>query len=200
MGIASGPVHTLIEEMTPNEYKVSFTPPRQDVYQVHVLWANEEISGSPFHINLLPPDANKVIVTEPEGYELLQPVHYKIDAFNAGNGALSVICKGEKYGDVEAVPLNLTEESTAVYDVMFTPYHPDMYKVSIQWSGKQVPGSPFKVNLLPAEASKVKVTDVHIPEEAGSGDPVWVDLDCSEAGHGVLRAEGKGSLTRSVVV
>ena len=198
-GLSSGPVPALIEEISPNEFKVSFTPPHQDVYQVYVFWANEDITGSPFHINLLPLDANKTIVTEPESYELLQPVHYKVNAFNAGNGALAVICKGEAYGDVD-VPLNLTEESTAVYDVMFTPHHPDMYKVSIQWSGKEVPGSPFKVNLLPAEASKVKVTDVHIPEEAGSGDLVWVDLDCSEAGHGVLMAEGKGSLTGSILV
>ena len=40
-GLSSGPVPTLIEEMLPNEYKVSFTPPYQDVYQVHVSWANE---------------------------------------------------------------------------------------------------------------------------------------------------------------
>jgi len=93
--------------------------------------------------------------------------------------------------------LNMVEEDIGQYDLSFTPNHPDLYKLSIQWSGRHVSGSPFKVNLLPAEADKVQVLDMHIPDTAGTGEPVRVDLDCSDAGHGVLRAEATGNLTHS---
>ena len=193
-------VPTQVEEISSNQYKVSFTPPDFDIYQVHVFWANEKISGSPFLINTIPPNADNVRVTEPESYDLLQLVHYKVDASEAGNGELSASCRGDRFGDVAAVPLNITEEGIAQHDLSFMPHHPDIYKLSIQWSEKDVPGSPFKINLLPAEADKVKVTDFYIPDEAGTGEPVWVDLDCANAGHGVLISTVKGTLTGKTAV
>ena len=197
IGSKSGNVPVSIQESGRECYQVQFSPPQSDIYTFAVQYGGHDVYGSPFRVNTFPPDASKVKVKEPEQLEVSKPLHYQVDALNAGCGTLTTACRGERYG---AIQLDVSEESIAQYDLSFTPHHPDMYKVSIQWSGKEVPGSPFKVNLLPAEASKVKVTDVHIPEEAGSGDLVWVDLDCSEAGQGSLRGEAWGDLVGNVPV
>ena len=53
----------------------------------------------------------------------------------------------------------------------------------------------MKLALLPAAANKVDVSYLQIPEEVGPGRVVWLELDCSRAGYGVVRAEASGILT-----
>ena len=197
VGNKSGNVPVSIQETAQDCYQLQFNPPVSDIYSLAVQYGGHDVTGSPFRINTFPADAGKVKVTEPEKFDLSKPLHYKVDARNAGNGDLTATCRGEKYG---AVQLDTTEEGIAQYDLSFTAHNPDKYKLSIQWSGKEVPGSLFKINFLPAEADKVKVTDLHIPDEAGTGEPVWVDLDCGDAGQGSLRGEAWGDLVGDISV
>ena len=197
IGNKLGNVPVFIQESRQDCYQLQFNPPKSDIYTFAVQYGGHDVRGSPFRVNTFSPNASKVKVTEPEWLEISKPLHYKVNTLNAGFGNLIMTCRGERYGTIQ---LDISEEGTAQYDISFTAHHPDMYKLSIQWSGKEVPGSPFKVNLLPAEADKVKVTDVHIPVEAGSGDLVWVDLDCSKAGQGSLRGEAWGDLVKDIPV
>ena len=58
----------------------------------------------------------------------------------------------------------------------------------------------MKVALLPAAANKVEVSYLQIPEKVGPDGIVWLELDCSHAGYGVVRAEARGILTGSIHV
>ena len=198
VGSIAGEVPVEIEETAQDTYHVSFKPPQPDLYNFAVQYGGQDITGSPFRVNTIPPDAGKVRVTEPEKKEVSKPLVYQCDCLQAGSGKLTATCRGEKYG---AVQLDITEkEDYGQYDVSFTPLRPDVYKLSIQWADEEVPNSPFRINLLPPDASKVKMGALHIPDEAGTGWPVTVDADCFNAGVGVLTAECSGELVGEVPV
>ena len=198
VGSTVGDVPVKIDETAQDTYHVSFQPPKADLYNFAVQYGGQDLNGSPYQVNTFPPHASKVKVTEPEKKEVSKLLIYECDCLNAGSGKLTASCRGEKYG---AVQHDITEkEGYGQYDVSFTPLRPDIYKLSINWEGKDVHGSPFRINLLPANASKVKITDLHIPEEAGTGEPVTGEVDCSDAGLGVLTAECRGELVGDVPV
>ena len=196
-GSRAGEVPVSIKETSADVYEVSFVPPQPDIYTFEVQYGGHNVKGSQFYINTIPPDASKVKVTEPETFELSLPVQYKVDAVHAGAGRLTASCRGDNYG---AVQVEIADDGIGQYLVSFTPHHSDVYNLSLQWAGTEVPGSPFTANLLPSQADKVIVGDLHIPAEAGTGDPVWVDLDCSAAGQGEVTAKCKGNLVGDVPV
>ena len=196
VGSTVGDVPVKIDETAQDTYRVSFQPPRPNLYNFAVQYGGQDLNGSPYQVNTFPPDASKVKVTEPEKKEVSKLLIYECDCLNAGSGKLTASCQGEKYG---AVQHDITEkEGYGQYDVSFTPLCPDIYKLSILWEGKDVPGSPFRINLLPADASKVKITDLHIPEEAGTGEPVTGEVDCSDAGLSVLTTVCGGATMPSI--
>ena len=196
MGTIGGKIPVNLKKVAAHDYHLAVKPPERDILSLSVQYAGKHIPNSPFLVNTLPVDASKVKVTEPENVEVGQPVSYKLNTLHAGAGSLSASCRGEKTGPVE---IKLDKEGTTnnKHTASFTPAVPDVYSVGIQWGSddtppKDVPGSPFNLSLLiPPDASKVQVGDLHVPPEAGADEWVWLDLDCSEAGHGEVSAEAK---------
>lgn len=189
-GKKSGLVEVVIKETSPDVYELLFIPPQPDVYTFDVQYGGQRVNGSPFIVNTLPADASSVKVIEPESISVTKPVVFSVDATQAGSGKLNPFCRGEKCGPVQ---VDTTSDTVGCYDVSFTPRHADIYNMSMEWNGVEVPGSSFKVDLRPPMAGRVKVGELHVPEEAGNGDYVSVDLDCSDAGHGPLKGEAKGN-------
>ncbi|CAI7991468.1 Filamin-C [Geodia barretti] len=189
IGKQVGDVTVTISETAKDIYQLTFVPPQGDIYTFAVQYGGQKIPGSPFTINTLPPNASAVKVIEPESIELRQPMTYIVDTQYAGNGKLTATCRGEKYGAIEVKP---TKKGKGVYEVSFAAHNPDVYKLIIKWSKENVPRSPFKIDLRNPMASKVKVGELHIPDEAGTGEHVWVDVDTSDAGHGKIRGEAVG--------
>ncbi len=192
-----GEVKVAIKETSTDIYQLGFFPPQPDIYSLSVQYGGQSLVGSPFLVNTLPSDAGLVIVTEPETIALAEPLQYKVDATNAGNGALFTICRGENYGQVQ---LETIEDSPAMYNLSFTPHHVDLYNITMEWDGDKIPGSPFRIDLRPPMASKVIVRELHVPQEAGTGEEVWIDLDCSDAGFGDIMAEARGDLVGKIHV
>ena len=196
-GKKAGSVPVAIKETSADIYQLAFKPPQPDIYTLAIQYGGQNLNGSPFTVNTYPPDAANIRVTEPDTIEVSQPIHYKIDASEAGNGKLKTTCRGEKYGQIQ---LDVFDDGAAQYDASFTPHHSDLYLVTIEWDDKEVPNSPFKVDLRPPMADKVKVGELHVPKEAGTGEEVSLYLDCSDAGHGPIKAEAKGDLVGKVSV
>ena len=197
IGLKSGEVNVNIKETSTDIYQLKFLPPHPDIYTLAVQYDGQNIIGSPFLICTQPPNAGNVRVTEPDTIDISKSLHFKVDAIDAGNGKLKANCHGERYGQVQ---LNTIEENTALYDVSFTPHHADHYSVTIEWEGEEVPNSPFSIDLRPPMADKVKVGELHIPEEAGTGERIWMNIDCSDAGHGPVKAEAHGDLSGTITV
>ena len=185
-----GPVEVVIKETSTDVYELCFIPPKPDIYTFPVQYGGQKLIGSPFVINTLPTDVGEVKVKEPDSIDLSKKLTFDVDGTEAGSGNLEATCEGEKDGPV-SVETKL--ESPGIYKVFFTPQQQDLYAMKMLWGGQEVPGSPFEVDLRPPMADKVKVGDLHVPDDVGGNNYVWVDLDCTGAGHGPLKADAKGS-------
>lgn len=188
-GKKSGPVEVVIKETSTDVYELLFIPPQPDRYTFFVQYGGQTVKGSPFTVNTLPADASSIKVTEPDAIDVSMLVTYKVDTAQAGMGKLSTFCRGEKSGPVQ---LETSSEALGQYNISFIPHQAELYGVSMDWSGVEVPGSPFKIDLRPPMANRVKVGELHVPDLAGSGEHVWIDLNCLDAGHGPLKGEVKG--------
>lgn len=57
-------------------------------------------------------------------------------------------------GDTSEIPVELKTDG---YDCLFTPTVPGQHKVKIEYAAKEVPKSPFTVNVETIDVSKVLV-------------------------------------------
>ena len=185
-----GPVEVVIKETSTDVHELCFIPPKPDIYTFVVQYGGQKLIGSPFIVNTLPSDAGLVKVKEPDSIDVSKRLTYNVDASGAGSGDLITTCHGEK---CESVKVTTKPEESGYYDVSFTPQKEDLYSIKMEWEGSEVPGSPFTVDLRPPMADKVKVGELHVPDEIGGNNYVWLDLDCSGAGHGPLKADAKGA-------
>ena len=197
VGESAGPVSVEVKETAPNYFDVLLQSPTPDIYTVDVYWEEKPVKGSPFIINLLPPDASKAKVTEPKAVACSTILFYKCDASDAGAGDITATCEGKESGNIVVAVL---KHPSSQYEVAFTLDEPDIYTLSIKWAGEEVPKSPFITNLLPPDPEKVVVGELHIPDKAGTKDPVWMDLDCSHTGPGAVKAECRGESAGDVPV
>ena len=81
----------------------------------------------------------------------------KITIITKETGRVNAVCKvivTTPKGDTESLPVELQSEG---YDCLFTPTMPGKHKVKIEYAGKEVPNSPFTVNVETIDVSKVLV-------------------------------------------
>ena len=186
LGDETGHIQAETEELPNSRQKIKFVPPKDDKYSVSVLFNNEDIPGSPFNMSIISPQPDKVRLIEtliPN--QLLPLVALTFDTSEAGRGKLQASTRGLKSGEVNNH--DVSELAPGTWRISFIPPFPDTYSVSCLWAGREIPHSPFRVNLDSAAASEVIVGELHIPQQAGDGEDVWLDLDCSTAGHDVVR-------------
>ena len=194
MGTIGGKIPVSVKKVAAHDYHLTVKPPERDILSISVQYAGKHIPNSPFLVSTLPVDASKVKVTEPDNPEIGEPVSYKLNTLHAGAGSLTASCAGEKCGPVD-IEIKQEGSTNNKYIATFTPNIGDVYTVGIKWGDdetppKDVPGSPFTLPLyVPADATKVKAGDLHVPAEAGEDEWVWLDLDCSDAGHGEVTAK-----------
>ena len=100
---------------------------------------------------------------------------------------MNASCIGEKSGNVDCI-LQQDDSNNSIYNVSFVPPQPDVYRLNITWSGNHIPGSPFKINLLPPVAKNVEIVEEIDSAVVESGVPVDLSFDTSAAGGGQLDA------------
>ena len=192
-----GVIPVQIVEAEQDVFLVTFNPPIMDVYSFEVLFGGQHVRGSPFCVNTLFPDATKVVTVQTVAAELTKAVSFSCDTSQAGSGVLTSSCHGDKHGSVQ---VDVTKADSGHYTVSFTPSVPDLYNLRVEWSGTEVKGSPFIINLLPVVPYKVGVGEVHVPSTIGRGEVVYVDLDYRHVGQGSTTAVVKGNLVGLVPV
>ena len=135
-------------------YSVKFTPPQSGKYYVHVWWFGVHIPKSPFQLRIHDgPDASKVIVKGPgvgKEVDVGQPARFSIETKDAGLGTLLIRVHGIKDAfDIEAQPIS--EDDPRTLEAYYNPVEAGDYRVVVQWSGIDVPNSPFRVNVRDRE-------------------------------------------------
>ena len=119
-------------------------------YVIGVLWNQVHIPKSPFKLSVhSQPDASKVrafgIGLGPQ-IEVGRSADFTIVTRNAGMGTLIVVVKGIKDAfKVEVSPKDDSDQRTLMGE--YNPKEPGDYLVTIRWSGVDIPGSPFPVNV-----------------------------------------------------
>ena len=192
---ASGPVD--IGESAPKKYVLHLLPTTPDTYTLAVKWGDQHVQGSPFTLNLHPANASAVTIAQPptQTVEAGQHIGIVFNTSKAGRGQLTASCSGTKVGDI---PAKVMEKPQSLWEVKFAPPQPDIYTLAIKWAEHHIRGSPFSINLMPVDVSKVKTIGPTMPK--GLGGPVELMVITRDAGKGKVTGTAHGSIAGLVTV
>jgi len=186
-----------IKEVKDQTFEVSFTPWEVGQHYVEVMWGISHIPKSPFSIKVgnrllanmcnATGDGLKNAIAE-------QPAYFTVISSEVGlvdKGYLEIVVKGIK----ESAKVTVKDNNDGSYSVSYIAPTEGAYVASITFRGNPIPGSPFKINVVPGpDASKCRAygpalhpNTVHI-----SGSPIEFYVDTKEAGCGELSVTSKG--------
>lgn len=181
----------MAKSKTKGLYDIKLDPPRQGKYRVNVKWSDQHIPQSPFVVKVFPGiDPTKCKAHGPglEDGSVGMPTSFTIETRDAGLGTLKVCLHRVK--DAFKIDLKAKDPKDArTLIARYFPRKPGDYLISILWSEKHIPGSPFKVNITGeamdddfTKANKYKPTprveELHVIEEEDEDDDnETVDLD-----------------------
>ena len=177
-------------------YEVNFVPWEVGPHKVDIRYGGDVVPKSPLSINIIAaPDAmtcsasgkglKKAVAGEKTSFQILSP---ESGLLEKSPPDLSVSVKSPS-SDEEASP-EITDNGDGSYTVNYTPPSPGQYGIRVKFYDKDIPGSPFKLDVVPsADASKCKAygpalhpNSLHI-----AGNPLDMFVDTKEAGMGDLR-------------
>ncbi|XP_042323728.1 filamin-C [Sceloporus undulatus] len=153
-------------------FTVKYTPPGPGRYTIMVLFANQEIPISPFHIKVDPShDASKVKAEGPglnrTGVEVGKPTHFTVFTKGAGKAKLDVHFAGATKGEVVR-DFEIIDNHDYSYTVKYTAVQQGNMAVTVTYGGDPIPKSPFPVNVAPPlDLSKVKVQGLNNKVDVG---------------------------------
>uniref|UniRef100_A0A2C9JF63 Calponin-homology (CH) domain-containing protein n=1 Tax=Biomphalaria glabrata TaxID=6526 RepID=A0A2C9JF63_BIOGL len=180
-----------IDEHTPLEYSVWYTPIESGQHKIFVSYGGMELNGSPFHQEI---SEGTLPTAHGEGLhkgEEDKPATFIIDSRNL---------RGEPTVQVDGpnaiAKCSIDPQPDGQYRVTYIPVEVGLFDVYVRWNGKEIPGSPFHPKVV--DPRKVKVVGgwhhymdgqdrIHLVV----GEEKKIPFDISEAGPGHMRAEVK---------
>jgi filamin len=174
-------------------YSVSYIPKMKGPHKVIVKFSGRDVPKSPFSVMVdeIAGDASKVTASgpglQPEGVQIKKPTEFNIFTKGAGRGVPEVIVL-DPQGHKTTVPVSVRPLGDDVWRCDYTPIAHGMHSVNVFYAGKQIPNSPFGVQVSPASDPKkvraygrglqptgVRVGDLAdfriVTENAGEGIP-----------------------------
>ncbi|XP_006823440.1 filamin-A-like [Saccoglossus kowalevskii] len=145
-------------------YKVTYVPVETGMFTIKVLWATNDVQGSPFHPKIIDPRKvrcvnDKVPAMDSSGCIILtvgRKYSMPLECFEAGPGALSAEVQSP---NGTKRPMNLDKRSDGTYDASFVPDEEGEHLLHLYWSGLPTKNSPYKAmasrEVLPIDHSKV---------------------------------------------
>ena len=123
-----------IENESQDVYRVSFVPPKSDFFTVTVNWSGQAVPGSPFKIDY------KEQLVEPQ-------VCIEFEPDEKVPGVLSASAEGTISGQVAT---EARQFKRGHYQLSFKPPNRELFNLQVFWFGREIKGSPFKVDLTPS--------------------------------------------------
>lgn len=80
-----------------------------------------------------------------------------METFSAGKGNVEVTIE-DAHGHPVPAEVRFNNDRNLTYTVSYTPRNEGAYKITVKYSGRDVPKSPFKVNVEGKAADPTKVT------------------------------------------
>ncbi|XP_069142475.1 filamin-A-like isoform X2 [Argopecten irradians] len=137
-------------------FRIEYEPKTPGTYVVQVYFANSEIPKSPIKVNVESSiDLSKVkVVGLDTPMRVNEPRQVDIITKDCGKSptpaTLSVLSPTKKKRDIPV------KETPQGYTANLTMLEPGLHKVTVTYAAKEVPKSPFSVNVTPDLAAKVK--------------------------------------------
>lgn len=135
--------HSIPVRLTKSDkFTAEFMPSEVGRHSVAVILDGEPVKGSPFACNIY--DVSKVKITGLGPSKVGKPATFTVDASEAGEGTLELVVSTDK----TTVKAEVVACSRGLYDVTFVPHEPVPHFVNISFNEEDVPGSPFKCEVL----------------------------------------------------
>ena len=186
-----------IKEVKESTYEASFTPWEIGEHYVDVHWGPMHIPKSPFMISIANPMDRVVCNATGPGLKHAisgQPATFTIMSNEVGlldKNALKVSVIGvQSHAEV-----TIKDQNNGCYEVKYVAPTAGAYIASVSFYDHQIPGSPFKINVVPGpDASKCRAYGPALHPNAMhvAGTPLELCVDCSEGGYGSLRVYVQG--------
>ena len=159
-GEIAGTIDAEVEDIGLDQYRVRFPLVQADIYRMSVHYGDGHITGSPFSINLLPPDADRVqLLSTSTAEETGGPVALSFNVAEAGQGKLTAKALTES-GDI--VPVEVKENLDGTFKVLLSPQEPDVYIVDVNWGRFSVEGADKRGDPLSVAVEKDPNSDYKV--------------------------------------
>ncbi|XP_076469743.1 LOW QUALITY PROTEIN: filamin-A-like [Babylonia areolata] len=180
-------VATKVSNNKDGTYPVLYTPMEQGPQALDVTYDGNPIPGSPFKVNAVPGnDPNRVRAYGPglEGGVTNKPNKFTVDMKGAGKGALGLGIQGPTEAKMKC-----KDNHDGTCEVEYFPDQPGNYDISVNFAGKPIPDSPFRVRVSSeVDASKVKCYGPGVDSKGvTAGAPATFTVDTKEAGDAPLQ-------------
>ncbi|ESO98830.1 hypothetical protein LOTGIDRAFT_231196 [Lottia gigantea] len=184
----SSHVHAVVDDHEPGRSVVRFTPREEGKHYIHLYWSEHPLNNSPFlgHATGGSPDPSKVILTGRGLKEAIirEEAEFMIDGSHAGPGNPEVQLTGVR----SEVNVIVTPLGGGKFRCTYIPLIAGAYLLHITWNGRQLRGSPYKVNVIGAfYPNRVEVSGEGL-KGGMMGDDIDVRIDTRKAGPGELTA------------
>jgi len=180
-----------LEESSPLDYNVVYTPTESGQHKVHISYSGMELNGSPFHQEILEGALPSATGDGLHKGEEDKPASFNIDS-QGMNGEPMVQVDGPN----SIAKCSIDPMTDGQFKVTYIPVEVGLYDVIVRWNGKDLHGSPFHPKIV--DSRKVRVVggwqhymDSNERIHLVVGEEKEIPFDTSEAGPGHLRAEVK---------
>ncbi len=145
---------TKVDDVT---YDCLYKPSKAGKYVVNVTFAAKDIRDAPFRVEVLPAiDIGKCSATgrglQPTGVRVGEMADFKVFTKGAGKSVLKIKVLNPDGAEEECAIAEIDEWT---YECYYKPTMKGIYTVTIMYGGKDIPKSPFKVEVSTVDAKKV---------------------------------------------
>lgn len=177
-------------------YSIAYLIQSSGAYLISIIAASQHIPGSPFKLNALPgPEAHKCRMYGPAREEATiltfgKPIDFTVDTSRAGTGKLSVKAVGPE-GAPARVFIARTDQP-GKYDINIDALQHGKHRVSVKWSNRHIPDSPFMIKVFPGADPRKCIAHGPGLEDGWVGKKSSFTIDTKSAGAGLLKVRLHG--------
>ncbi|XP_075250469.1 filamin-A-like isoform X3 [Convolutriloba macropyga] len=151
-------------------YSVTYTPLVAGQHKVEVRWSGMQIKDSPFTVNVagVVGDASKCRAAGPglavNGLQASVPTFFEVFTEDAGSGNVEVYIT-DPNSRPESVQMRMDRTNATTYTVKYMASLPGAHVIKVTFNGRNVPGSPFTVNMGTPNAQQAPIDCATIEPE-----------------------------------
>ncbi|XP_025994671.1 filamin-A isoform X3 [Solenopsis invicta] len=147
-----------LRQTSPNVWRCEYVSPVTGLHSVNVFFAGKPIPGSPIGVNIAPVSNAKKCRAYgrgllPTGVRVQDIADFTVFTKDAGEGVPDIHVIGP--GGVNR-PVQMTKTDASTYKCHYTPVKEGRHVVMITYGGKEIPKSPFEVNVGPYKESNIR--------------------------------------------